>query len=33
MNDIDLKAGPVPKLDKKNKTMSKKFEDDATLTH
>ena len=27
-NDIDVKLGPVTKLDKKNKTMSKKFDND-----
>ena len=28
-NDIDMKLGPVTKLDKKNKTTSKKFDDDV----
>ena len=27
-DDIDMKLGPVTKLDKRNKTSSKKFEDD-----
>ena len=26
---MDLKLGPVSKLDKRNKTMSKKFDDDV----
>ena len=29
-DDINMKLGPVPKLDKKNKTMSKKKDDDVT---
>ena len=28
-DDIDMKLGPVTKLDKKNKTTSKKFDDDV----
>ena len=28
-DDIDMKLGPVTKLDKGNKTMSKKFDDDV----
>ena len=27
--DIDMKLGPVTKLDKRNKTTSKKFDDDV----
>ena len=29
IDDIDMKLGPVPKLDKRNKTTSKKFDDDV----
>ena len=29
MNNIDLKLGPVIKLDKRNKATSKKFDDDV----
>ena len=29
MNDIDMKLGPVPKLDKRNKATSKKFGDNV----
>ena len=28
-DDIDMKLGPVTKLDKKNKTLSKKFDNDV----
>ena len=28
MGDIDMKPGPRTKLDKRNKTMSKKFDND-----
>ena len=28
-DDIDMKLGPVTKLDKRNKTTSKKYEDDV----
>ena len=28
-DDIDMKLGPVTKLDKRNKTTSKKFDDDV----
>ena len=28
-NDIDMKVGPVTKVDKRNKTKSQKFDDDA----
>ena len=28
-DDIDMKLGPVTKIDKKNKIMSKKFHDDV----
>ena len=28
-NDIEMKHGPVTKLDKRNKTTSKNFDDDA----
>ena len=28
-DDIDMKLGPVPKLDKRNKTTSKKLDDDV----
>ena len=28
-DDIDIKPGPVTKLDKRNKTTSKKFDDDV----
>ena len=28
-DDIDMKLGPVTKLNKRNKTMSKKFDDDV----
>ena len=28
-NDIDMKLGPVPKIDKKNKTTSKEIDDDV----
>ena len=30
-DDIDIKLGPVTKLDKKNKTTSKKFDDEVML--
>ena len=30
-DDIDMKLGPATKLDKKNKTSSKKFDDDVML--
>ena len=30
-DDIDMKLGPATKLDKKNKTPSKKFDDDVML--
>ena len=30
---IDIKLGPVTKLDKRNKTTSKKFYDDVILTN
>ena len=30
-DDIDMKLGPVTKLDKRNKTTSKKFDDDVML--
>ena len=32
-DDIDIKPGPVTKLDKKNKTMSKKLDDEVMLAH
>ena len=28
-DDIDMKLGPLPKLDKRNKKTSEKFDDDA----
>ena len=31
INHIDMKLGPVTKLDKKNKTASKKIGDDVML--
>ena len=30
-DDIDIKLGPVTKLDKKNKKTSEKFDDDVML--
>ena len=30
-DDIDMKLGPVTKLDKRNKTTSKKIDDDVML--
>ena len=32
-NDIDMKLGVVTKLDKRNKTTSKKFDDDVMLAN
>ena len=32
-DDIDMKLGPVTKLDKRNKTTSKKFDDDVMSKH
>ena len=32
-DDIDMKLGPVPKLGKTNKTMSKKVDDDDMLAN
>ena len=32
-NDIDMKLGPVTKLDKKNMATSKKFDDDVLLAN
>ena len=32
-NDIDMKLGPVTKIDKRNKTTSKKFDDDVMSKH
>ena len=32
-NNIDMKLGPVTKLDEKNTTTSKKFDDDVVLAN
>ena len=32
-NDIDMKLGPVTKVDRRNKIMPKKFDDDVMLTN